>query len=228
MKPDIRKPSRYEVLAVVVIAIVVYLLLSAAVGQVRAMSVRSACIGNVRKIGTALQMYAKDWGGYAPPYTNSIRKKVLLGPGEPPNVVNIGDFASGPYVKRCLAPYGAEHIWHCPLDPGLRRRHYQDYPPIDHAVMSYYVDARVAVLRPVSIYAPPTIPTDKWKEAYQQSSMPMAWAATDDVTRGGPYYLECAAPSHGAGVGRIVLKFDGSIVYLPKGSGPPTSLSGRS
>lgn len=108
-----KKPSFYEVLAVVTIAILVFVLLRAAVLQVRAIGVRSACVDNVRKIGTALQMYAADWGGCAPPYTTSKLTKAFVGPGEPPKVLDFKRFASGPYLKRCLAPYGAEHIWHC-------------------------------------------------------------------------------------------------------------------
>lgn len=215
---DRKKSSRYEVLAVVVIAIVVFSLLRAAARQVRAVSVRSACVDNIHKIGTALEMYAKDWGGFAPPYTNTTRKKYLLGPGEPPRVLSIGDYASGVYLKRCLAPYGAAHVWHCPMDPFLKRRRFRAYSPIDHAVSSYYVDARLAIWRPVNIYSPPVVPVSRWKQEMDQYGLPISWAATDDVTKGGPYYLECTAPSHGAGLGRVVLKLDGSIVYLPKRS----------
>ena len=78
---------------------------------------------------------------------------------------------------------------------------------------SYYVDARVAIWNPVSIYKPPVVPIEKWKETQDKSSLPVFWADTDDVSQGGPYYLECCAYSHGAGMGKVVLKFDGSVVY---------------
>jgi len=203
-----KKPSCLQVMAIVPISIAVLVLVSVAVGKIRALSVRSACISNVHKIGTALQMYAADWGGCAPPYTTSKIKK-----GEPPESVDFGRFASGPYLKRCLAPYGAAHIWHCPLDPCRSRWRWQTFPPIDHAVTSYYVDARVAMWNPVSIYKPPVIPVTEWNAKESHSMMPTHWADTDDVSQGGPYYLECCTPSHGPGMGRVVLKFDGSIVH---------------
>ena len=78
---------------------------------------------------------------------------------------------------------------------------------------SYYVDARVAIWNPVNIAKPPVIPVSQWKEQEGKSSMPTFWADTEDVTQGGPYYLECCASSHGAGMGKVVLKFDGSVVY---------------
>ena len=211
-----KRPSFYEVLAIVVIAIIVFLILRSAIGQVRAVSVRSSCIGNLHKIGTALQMYAKDWGGFAPPYTTTTVTHVFCGPDEPPRTIDFYAFSSVPLLKRCLGHYGASHVWHCPLDPIRSRWGRRTYPPIDHSQTSYYVDARVAIWRPVSIYKPRVVSISKWQESKGLSDLPVYWADTDDVTQGGPYYLECQS-SHGGRVGKLILKFDGSVVLSRKG-----------
>lgn len=197
-------------IAVAIVVIVMLVLLRAAMGQVRGMFVRSACIENMRKIGTALQMYAADLGGCAPPYTTSRIAKF--------DSVDFRRFAKSPYLKKCLAPYGAEHVWHCPLDPTGGIWGTQTFPLIDHAMTSYYVDARVAILQPVNIANPPVIPASEWEAKDSHSMMPARWANTDDISRGGPYYMECCTPTHGVGVGRNVLKFDGSVVH-PEGLG---------
>lgn len=212
MKWRIRQFTRYEILALAAIVVVVFVLLRAAVGGIQRGKGRGVCVDHVRQISSALQMYARDWGGCAPPYTTTTCSQIFLGRGEAPRVIELGRFASTPALKKCFAPYLRRDAWYCPLDPRRRKGARPSMPPLDHTQTSYYVDIRVALWRPLNIYRLPVLPRAEWEKHLNEYMYAIYWVDTDDVTRGGPYYLRCSTWSHGGGISWIYLKFDGSIV----------------
>ncbi|MDW8027833.1 MAG: type II secretion system protein, partial [Armatimonadota bacterium] len=96
-----------ELLIVIGIIVVLAGIVFAVISEVRWRVGVVQCSSNLRQIGLALRMYAQDWHGFAPPYSNSYawtpndfykNQAVLL------------EDAFKPYVKD-------KAIWLCPQDP---------------------------------------------------------------------------------------------------------------
>lgn len=102
----------------------------------------TVCVSNLKQIGGALQMYAEDWNGYAPPYTNDLQAVKFSPQATDPRLMEI---AYAPYTK-------GQQIWYCPLDPKAG----QDTPDgLIHKFTSYGIPARYAI--PIPIHDPPFI-----------------------------------------------------------------------
>ncbi|MCJ7750723.1 MAG: type II secretion system GspH family protein, partial [Armatimonadetes bacterium] len=88
-------------------------------GRSRHKARATACVNNLRQIGIALQMYASDWDGCAPPYTTATRDSYMIGRGEKPDFIEVAPFNDRARLKACFAPYDAHYdeLWRCPLHP---------------------------------------------------------------------------------------------------------------
>ena len=56
----------------------------------------TACVSNLKQIGAALLIYAEDWNGYAPPYTNESRAAKFFPQATDPMLM---EAAYTPYAK---------------------------------------------------------------------------------------------------------------------------------
>ena len=177
------------------------------------------CLSNLHQIGLALQSYAQNWNGCAPPYTSSSLDTVLASNTEPPTVIDLRPFNDVAALKRSFAPYGAgaDDLWFCPLDPERGRANSHHMPPIDRTETSYYVDERLTIWRPVRIARPPVISREDWEKGVWDNGWSfLFWADTQDIHSGGPYYLLCATPRRSHGSRYPVLRLDGSVTLEPK------------
>ena len=114
-----RKKGLTLVELLIVIAIIVALagLLFPVFTSVRERARIIYCVNNLKQVGTALHLYAQDYDGFVPPYTNLVPfestqpycpNKAFLFPNswDPTLFEN----AYNPYTKN-------RQIWFCPLDP---------------------------------------------------------------------------------------------------------------
>lgn len=154
----------------IVIAIIAALLgiIIAIASEVRWRVGVAQCSSNLRQIGLALRMYAQDWNGFAPPYSNFYawtqdafykNQAILL------------EAAFEPYVKN-------RAVWLCPQDPNPSSSRY--------GFTSYEIRPRYGCTA-ISVDAPPImVPADlpyfcakegdsspswkDWKEAWERCS----------------------------------------------------------
>lgn len=124
------------------------------------------CINSLKQVSGALHMYAQDYDGYVPPYTNDINCG-LDSPDDHcfPNANNPSLF------EAAFVPYTRDkQIWYCPLDPfagldtqegapwntGLTIFHWNF---TNHKATSYQIHTHNAMkaLAPIRIDNPPTV-----------------------------------------------------------------------
>ncbi|MCJ7750724.1 MAG: type II secretion system GspH family protein [Armatimonadetes bacterium] len=182
----------------------------------------TACINNLRQIGIALQMYASDWDGCAPPYTTATRGSYMIGRGEKPDFIEIAPFNDRARLKACFAPYDAHYdeLWRCPLHPDDPSD--EDYEP----ETTYRVSVVFATQRPVKLDAPPTLSPAAFEERMNDDQWPgyFYWVDSDDTRMPIPHYLRCfsatvydgstgsyTAPPHGKTYPLLLL--DGSVIH---------------
>ncbi len=99
------------------------------------------CVSNLKQIGAALLMYAEDWNGYAPPYTNDMQAAKFSPDAVNPNL-----------MQAAYAPYLIGQVWFCPLD---KKAGQNVSDGINHKFTSYVIPSRYAVSIPIN--APPLI-----------------------------------------------------------------------
>jgi prepilin-type N-terminal cleavage/methylation domain-containing protein len=190
-------------------------------GRSRHKARATACINNLRQIGIALQMYASDWDGCAPPYTTATTDSYMIGRGEKPDFIEIAPFNDAAQLKRVFAPYGAgsDELWSCPLNP----KHDEPNPVHNWDETDYVVSRIFAVRRPLKLNDPPVISRTAYErldDEGQQHANLFYFVDGDDP----PRYLSCAIALVGGdvpqpytiphGVTYPVILLDGSVVHL--------------
>ncbi|MCJ7750725.1 MAG: type II secretion system GspH family protein [Armatimonadetes bacterium] len=183
----------------------------------------TACINNLRQIGLALQMYASDWAGCAPPYTTATTDSYMIGRGEKPDFIEIAPFNDAAQLKRVFAPYGAgsDELWSCPLDPPYEIFGQETLNHWDET--DYVVPPIFAVRRPLRLDDPPLLSQAAYERMGEEGQRPglLYFVDGDDP----PYYLACISAMVGGGDvpkpytvphGETypVILLDGSVVHL--------------
>ncbi|MHB0998066.1 MAG: prepilin-type N-terminal cleavage/methylation domain-containing protein [Armatimonadota bacterium] len=189
--------------------------------QTRRRSKSVICINNMHQIGLALQSYAQDWSGCAPPYTTSKRDRFTYGATEPPSVIELAPFNDASYLKLCFAPYGAgsDDMWFCPIDAD-RGNPSSTETFVNHAQTSYFVDEKMTIWRPVMIDSPPILSKKDFARGFGDGTSLVFWIDIDDIDMNAPFYIRCfAAPISQHGAKYPVLRFDGSIVFATTNKG---------
>ncbi len=132
-----------EVLIVVAIITLLIGLLMPVYNDVRRKARIVPCTSNLKQIGSALLLYASDWNGYAPPFTNYLPTGKYY-----PNAVNPQRMAAAyaPYLKK-------GDVWFCSQD-SFAGKHTPD-ERFTHEFTSYDIRSRYAV--PIRIMDPPLV-----------------------------------------------------------------------
>ncbi len=221
-----------ELLIAIAIILVLAGILFPIVRGARVRADAATCLNNIRQIGVALQMYAGDWDGCAPPYTTyDLPDQIIIGSGETPEVWELPPLDDAAALKRCFAPYGAggDEVWFCPLDPHAGGWGDPEGPPMDHTQTSYNVPPIFAVQRPVKLDDPPVISAEAYERMVDDARRPwlLYWVTGDDLHGAwAPHYLTCCNVTvyHGP-TGRTytiphgrtypMLLLDGSVVHMP-------------
>jgi len=139
-----------ELLVVIGIISVLVGIIIVIVNEVRWRTNIISCSSNLRQIGLALRMYAQDWLGFVPPYSNEY-----AGTGNDfyENQVTLLESAFEPYIKN-------KAIWLCPQDPDLGK---------SYGFTSYRIPVRYGYTA-IAIDSPPiVVPADCGDPRY------MAW-----------------------------------------------------
>jgi len=174
------------------------------------------CINSLKQVGDALHMYAQDYDGFAPPFSNYVGASEHINPLYLPN-------ANSPALfEAAYAPYTKDkQIWYCPLDPfagidtpaGPPDWAIQYSPTwaafywntINHKATSYGIDDTCAMkpFAPVRVDTPPT-----YRQYYAHTGVTMSRANPDSPM---PYACDfCHSEPSGKSIG-IYLNFDGSV-----------------
>jgi prepilin-type N-terminal cleavage/methylation domain-containing protein/prepilin-type processing-associated H-X9-DG protein len=113
-----------QLLVVIAIIGILVAILVPVIARARSQALIVSCASNLNQIGKALHMYAKDWDGYAPPYTTHRE----FPPGYDPRAHD-GDeqmrdsTATTAGLKGAYEPYlKNEGVWFCPAEPGAHKR----------------------------------------------------------------------------------------------------------
>ena len=120
-----------EVLVVVGIIVVLAGIILSVVPRVKEKGKQTACLSNVRQLGTATLMYMADNDRYPPPFRN-------LWPGDLAERTDDGGhgFPEPELLHAALMPYvGDPEIWYCPSDP-LRGQDVEKWY-VNHLFSSY-------------------------------------------------------------------------------------------
>ena len=209
-------------IAIAIIVILAGILLPVARGA-RVRADAATCVNNIRQIGVALQMYAHDWDGCAPPYTTQdLPERIIIGSGETPEVWELPPLDDAAALKRCFAPYGAgnDELWFCPLDQDVGRPKSERITAVfDHTETSYWVDPILATRCPVRLDRPPVLSLEAYDRARAgpDPQVPYLhykyWVDTEDVDYPVPRYLMCVSLAFPHGKKYPMLRLDGSVVY---------------
>ncbi len=192
-----------ELLIVVAILVILAGLIYAVLALARERVRINYCVNNLKQIGAALHMYAQDYNGFVPPYTNVVCA------GEECNFI-LPNADNPMLLKAAFLPYAKDkQIWHCPNDPfagkSTREPPKESGPPtwrgfmwnsIDHKVTSYKIPMEYAAkgIAPVHIDFPPPVLTAElvggprdpryiWRLRWDE---PLTWYALD-YTHSDPY-----------------------------------------
>ena len=210
-----------ELLIAIAIIIILAGILFPIVRGARVRADATTCVNNIHQIGIALQMYAHEWDGCAPPYTTvDLPDRLIIDSdsGETPEVWELPPLDDAAALKRCFAPYGAgaDELWFCPLDPDLGKSNPKGWSSvIDHTETSYWVDPILATRCPVRLDRPPVLSLEAYDRA--RLSEPLLrykyWVDTEDVDYPVPRYLMCVSLAFPHGKKYPMLRLDGSVVY---------------
>jgi prepilin-type N-terminal cleavage/methylation domain-containing protein/prepilin-type processing-associated H-X9-DG protein len=123
-----------QLLVVIAIIGILVAILVPVLARAKASALKAICASNLYQIGKALHMYAKDWDGYAPPYTtqaaasresleevNSGRRK----PGDPGyrEWYDEQHRPTGKELRAAYEPYVKDNAtWFCPAQPYAHKR----------------------------------------------------------------------------------------------------------
>lgn len=172
---------------------------------------RTVCLNNLKQIGAALQLYAQDWDGCAPPYSTDTISTVKYPDG---TIVQIDKhpFDDMNKLKECYSVYGViESTWWCPLEANRKPAF-----PRSNAVASYNIETRATLLMPLRIDALPTISLEELESWPGESFNPIYFIEEKPNEALGPIYSICI-PHIDKGDSRLpFLRFDGSVgTYNP-------------
>jgi prepilin-type N-terminal cleavage/methylation domain-containing protein len=169
-----------ELLIVIFILIVLAGLIYAVGFNVKRSTERDRCVYNLRQIGMSLNMYAQDYEGFVPPYTNHLLRENYHDNSGKEHWMDTRPFANPLLMESAFKPYTRDkRIWFCPQDPnagkdvvaGGKQRKFTSYD------ISFWIPLLSPVLldHPPSDTLPPwmadpaykarpTLYTDLWKE----------------------------------------------------------------
>jgi prepilin-type N-terminal cleavage/methylation domain-containing protein len=152
-----------EILIVIAIIAILAGLIFAVLSEVRERGRIAHCVNSMKQVGAALLMYAQDYDGFAPPYSNSVGIDIQQRYFPNYNDPALFEAAYQPYTKN-------KQIWYCPSDPYAGQSTLDlpqgSEPPtwrahkwnnLNHKATSYYIESVCAtrVLAPVRIDNPP-------------------------------------------------------------------------
>ncbi|MFN4180274.1 MAG: DUF1559 domain-containing protein [Armatimonadota bacterium] len=135
-----------ELLVVIAILALLAGLILTVFFQAREKGRQTACIFNLKQLGTAFTMYAHDHEGFFPPYRAFVRTEVAglvaeacSGFGAEPSFPPV----YAPWLLRdSLSSYLKSYeVWFCPSDPYAHSDSY--FWCIPHLYLSYYVNVRM-------------------------------------------------------------------------------------
>ncbi|UCH33957.1 MAG: type II secretion system protein [Armatimonadota bacterium] len=116
-----------ELTAVIALCVALAAVVTATYLHVRGKSHQSACVANLRQLGTAFRLYANDHEGLSPPYFTECD---VGGP-------EAATYADGALFE-LMRPYGAAaETWLCPADPFAGRTAPYANCRVDHRLTSY-------------------------------------------------------------------------------------------
>jgi len=220
--PKIRPVSKgftlMELLVVIAIIAVIAGIAFPAFNYARRKSRATQCVSNMKQIGLALQMYAQDWSGYAPPYTTIEQDYTIIENSDPPVIFEYGDLNNPALLKAAFAPYtgGVNEIWFCPLDPDRGNPDSINVVPVDHSQTSYIVDERLTIWAPVPVDNPPVIsPSELSRLIWDQNLINSAiyWVKGEELFLPTPRFMSCVAGKGEHGRLYPVVKLDGSVAF---------------
>lgn len=165
-------------------------------------SKRTVCLNNLRQIGSALQMYAKDWNGYAPPYTTQAIPSIAINLNDPPIVYDLRPFNNSKGLMQCFALYGAgkDETWCCPLNKKIGAPEH----------LPYYVGFQPVFWKPMSIDSPPVVSLQEVQKLMDDNINPLMYYVDDN--KGAPVYAyDMHHDTHGPAYYKIDLRLDGSV-----------------
>ncbi|MCS7186921.1 MAG: DUF1559 domain-containing protein [Armatimonadota bacterium] len=192
------------------------------------------CTNSLKQVGSALHMYAQDYDGFVPPYTNYVG---ATGQPDPDGAVDTIYYflnANDPALfEAAYAPYTKDkQIWYCPLDPfaGIDTQEMpleENMPPtwvssywntINHKATSYAIADIVAdkAFAPIHIdHVPDLAQVRLVRDQRDNNTSPINFIQR---LRGRPheYAVDFTHnhPSSPSGFGGIYLFFDGSVRVL--------------
>jgi prepilin-type N-terminal cleavage/methylation domain-containing protein len=128
-----------QLLVVIAIIGILAAILVPVIARARSQALVVSCASNLNQIGKALHMYAKDWDGYAPPYTTFND----LPPGFEREAHDPADWVD--YMTRTTAELRAAYrpyvdnnaIWFCAAEPGAHKRGEHNGLPYDFTLTTY-------------------------------------------------------------------------------------------
>ena len=191
-----------EILIVISIIAILAGLIFPVYSTAKLRSKRTICLNNLTQIGSALQMYANDWNGCAPPYTTLPNPTIWISDSDPPIVYDLRPFNNPKGLKQCFAPYGAgkDETWCCPLNTKLGAP--KDFP--------YDVGLQPVFWRPMSIDNPPVISPQEMHRMMKEGINVMVYYIEDD--KGAPVYAsDMHHDTHGPAYYKIDLRLDGTV-----------------
>lgn len=135
-----------ELLTVIVIIALLFGLICSVYFQTREKARQTACVSNLKQLGTVITMYAYDHYGFFPPYRSFVQTEIpglvaeaCAGVGATPDVPK---FYAPWLLKSVLYPYSRNYdIWFCPSDPYAKTETY--YWCIPHYYLSYTINIRM-------------------------------------------------------------------------------------
>lgn len=218
-----------ELLIIAALIAILITLFFSVLSHVREKIRQTVCMSNLKQIGIALHMYARDWNDFAPPYTNYPEPILVYDFRGQERRIDISRLCcTSKPIRMAFDPYlKSKEIWFCPSDEyaGKDFSHRKpDEPPYnlgmppDRTLTSYYISAGNAAFAPVQVHNPPrlrkedfTIPPPDWPKDFPY--MPPEWLWLDEA-----YYADCQSHLSPRGPFRhpkadlhIRLKFDGSV-----------------
>jgi len=193
-----------EVLVVIGIIALLIGLLMPVYDEVRWKARIIPCTSNLKQIGSALLMYAEDWNGYTPPFTNCLPAGKHYPQAIDPKRM---EAAYAPYLKK-------GDVWFCSQDHFAGRRIPKEL--FTHEFTSYEIRCRYAVSIPIAnppLIVPPEKPYEFVPEQMQCAVCMGAKSARRWIYVVDSHHSRSIRPT------RISLLLTGRVVVISRSAG---------